>query len=304
MVCVEDYAWLLGLTAPGRLAGSRRRLAQEGLAATDVERGVTTIERALAADGPLTRRELAERIEREGIRTAGQAIVHLIGLSALHGIAIPAATCTDHHSLALTDDWLGSRPPTELRGEDRDAALAELARRYLIGHGPAADRDLAKWSGLGLRDARRGLARIAGELVDLGGGLVDLRSREPSTLPLDPVLLPSFDPYMLGWDDRTFAVAAGHVRRVHPGGGMLRAVACDDGLAIGTWSARRGEGTLAVRVEPFHPHEDVPVELEPLHPRDDVPVNVEPVGHLEQRVSHGLRTEAADVARFEGRRLV
>ncbi|HEY1621667.1 MAG TPA: crosslink repair DNA glycosylase YcaQ family protein, partial [Streptosporangiaceae bacterium] len=36
-------------------------------------------------------------------------------------------------------------------GDWRDRALAELARRFLAGHGPASDRDLAKWSGLPLR---------------------------------------------------------------------------------------------------------------------------------------------------------
>ena len=60
------------------------------------------------------------------------------------------------HAYALVRDWLG-KPPRF----DRDAALAELARRYLAGHGPADDRDLAKWAGLPLRDARAGLSAIA-----------------------------------------------------------------------------------------------------------------------------------------------
>ena len=46
----------------------------------------------------------------------------------------------------LREDWLG-RPPRF----DREAALAELARRYLRAFGPASERDFAKWSGLGAR---------------------------------------------------------------------------------------------------------------------------------------------------------
>jgi Winged helix DNA-binding domain len=293
LVSAGDYPWLLGLTAPGRLANSRRRLAQEGLTPTDVDRGVTIIERALAADGPLTRPALADRIDRAGIRAAGQAIVHLIILTALTGIAIPAGG-TDHRTFALTDDWIGARPPARLDGEERDVALTELARRYLRAHGPARPRDLARWAGLPVSDADRGLDRIARELVRLPGDLVDLASPDPSdpatatpvdrrytdpaSPPLPAGLLPAFDPYMLGWEDRTFAVAAAHARRVHPGGGMLRAVACHDGLAVGTWAVRRRPATLAVELEPF-----------------DSP---------EPDVERALLADAADVARFEDRRLV
>ena len=45
----------------------------------------------------------------------------------------------------------------------RKAALGELARRYLAGPAPADDRDLAKWAGIGLRDARLGLAECGAE---------------------------------------------------------------------------------------------------------------------------------------------
>src|SRR5207237_1004861 len=75
-------------------------------------------------------------------------------------------------AFVLVRDWFGDPGAV-----DRDAALAELARRYLAGHGPAGDRDLAKWAGLPLRDVRRGLAAIASELEQGSDGLVDLAGR-------------------------------------------------------------------------------------------------------------------------------
>jgi hypothetical protein len=272
MVCVEDYPWLLGLTAPGRLTQTRRRLSEEGLTPAQPEHGVSIIERRLAADGPLTRSALAEHVEHANIRAAGQAVVLLIILTALRGVLIPARGLADEQTLALTDDWLGARPPAELHGDARDAALGELARRYLQGHGPARDRDLARWAGLGLRDVRRGLSSLNG-LVELGGGIVDL-PREPLDTPVGALLLPSFDPYMLGWEDRSFAVAPEHTKRVHPGGGMLLAVACLGGLTIATWTARRRAAGLTVTLEPFAP--------------------------FTAGVDRALETEVADVARFEG----
>jgi hypothetical protein len=244
----DDYPWLLGLTAPTRLSTSRRRLAQEGVAPDDAERAVKIVERALAQDGALTRPQLAERIAAEGIRTEGQATPHLLHLAALRGVAVLGPLREDgSHGFALTRDWLGAAPRAELAGAERDSALAALARRYLAAHGPAAPADLAAWSGLALRDVRAGLEAIASELTERDDDLVDLGAREPVPDAIPARLLGAFDPYLLGWKDRAFAVPARHAKRVHPGGGILRATATVDGLAVGTWSAARGE----VKLEPF-----------------------------------------------------
>jgi hypothetical protein len=245
LVAAEDYAWLLSLTAPTRFGNSRRRLAQEGVPPEDAERAVEVIEQALAEEGPLTRAELAERIARRGIRTEGQATPHLLMLAALRGISVLGPVRHDgKQAFALTRDWLGSEPVEP----DRDTALAELARRYLTGHGPATAADLATWIGLPLREARRGLEAIAGELVELEDNLVDLKAREPAPATIPPRLLPAFDPYLLGWKDRTFAVPAEYAKRVHPGGGMIRATATVDGRVVGTWNA--GGVELFEPVEP------------------------------------------------------
>ena len=270
----EDYPWLLGLTAPLQAARSRRRLGQERVSAHDAERAVAIIDRALAADGPLGRPELAERIAAHGIRIEGQATPLLLNLAAVRGVAVLGPVHDGRQLFAPADGWLGASPPGELTGDERDAALAELARRYLAGHGPATAADLAAWVGLPLRDARAGLRAIAGELVELGGGeLVELAAggRTPGRLPAR--LLPAFDPYLLGWRDRSFAVPARHARRVHPGGGMLRAVATVDGVAVGTWRARRRGGRAGVEIEPFTA--------------------------LAPGAARALRAEAADVERFE-----
>jgi hypothetical protein len=265
----DDYPWLLALTAPTRLATSRRRLGQEGVAPDDAERAVKIVERALVDAGPLTRPELADRIAAKGIRTEGQATPHLIGLAALRGIVVLGPVRDDgSHAFALTRDWLGAAPPLSLEGPGRDGALAELARRYLAGHGPATPADLATWSGLPLRDARAGLKAIASELARRDDDLVDLAARDRAPDAIPPRLLPAFDPYLLGWKDRSFAVASAHAKRVHPGGGMLRATATVDGLAVGTWSAAGG----AVELELF--------------------------ARVDSAAQAALRDDAADVARF------
>jgi hypothetical protein len=150
--------------------------------------------------------------------------------------------------------------------------LAELARRYLAGHGPAADRDLAKWAGLPLGDARRGLTAIAAELSERDDGLASLAtmpggpegpgvpgasggrgrlggpggSRGGSGFPPHR-LLGSFDPLLHGWVSRE-PVLGGH-QGVVTINGIFRPFALVRGRGAATWSLARGQVTLA----PFAP---------------------------------------------------
>lgn len=312
LVCSEDYPWLLALTAPTRVAANRRRLAQEGLSPDDVDRGIACIERSLADEGPLLRAQLRERLAAKGIRTDGQATVHLLFAAVTRGVAVLGPVLPGGHAFAHARDWLDGeqRAPS---AEGREHALAELARRYLNGHAPATDADLAKWAGLPLRDVRIGLRSIGSELIELEGGLLELAARgsasgadgatdaaseatesesqsaaesaaEPSAdraraIRLPPRLLPAFDPCLLGWTEREPFVRRANESRVIPeGGGLFRPIATVDGVAAATWSIRRQGVRVAIRVDPFDP--------------------------LDSEARTALRAEAEDVARFEGRTLV
>jgi hypothetical protein len=237
------------------VATSARRLAQEGVSPAHAERAVSIVAEALAAGAPLSREQLAARIAAAGIRTEGQATPHLLMLAALRGVAVLGPVDPERRTPLFV-----AGPPRLRRAPalDRDAALVRLAERYLAAHAPATAEDLATWSGLPLRDARAGLSAATAEERDA-----------PTTLA--PRLLGAFDPYMLGWKDRTFAVDPEHARRVHPGGGMLRPVAVTDGCVVATWKRGARPGTVV---------------LEPLAP-------------LDARTERALRDDAEDVARFE-----
>lgn len=234
LVRSEDYPWLHALSTPPLFTASARRLAQEGVSEAAAERGLRTIERALEDEGALTRQQLAERLRSARVPTEGQALVHVLGLSSLRGLTVRGPMIGKQHAYVLVRDWIG-----ELAEVDRERALAELARRYLAGHGPASDRDLARWAGVGLRDARFGLSAIASSLVELEDGLVDLKRRPARAVePPAAKLLGAFDPLLLGWKDRAFVTGA------HEGavisGGMFRPCALVDGTVAGVWRLERG----------------------------------------------------------------
>jgi Winged helix DNA-binding domain len=238
----EDYPWLHALTAPRLLTGNARRLAQEGVTPSKAERGVGVIARSLAEEGPLTRAQLRERIAAAGVRTEGQALLHLLMLACLRGLAVRGPMVGRQHAYALVQDWLGE-PAAPV---DRDLALAELARRYLTGHGPADERDLAKWAGLPLRDARAGLGAIAAELRTCADGLLDLAGRPPAAELPPPRLLGAFDPLLLGWTSRE-AILAAHHQRIVTVNGLFRPFALVRARAMAVWRMSADEITL----EPF-----------------------------------------------------
>jgi uncharacterized protein YcaQ len=237
LVRSEDYPWLHLLTAPTHFASCKRRLQQEGMSEREGERAMEAIERTLAEEGPLSGGDLRARLAEDGVKTEGQVFIHLMFMAAARGILVRGPMVGKQHAYVLVRDWLGKQKPV-----DREQAVVELARRYLAGHGPADDRDLARWAGLPLRDARAGLEAIASELEQRGDGLVELKKR-PETGPLPPPrLLGAFDPLLLGWTSREEVV--GPHKILVTINGIFRPFALVDGRAVATWKLAAGKLTI------------------------------------------------------------
>jgi Winged helix DNA-binding domain len=260
----EDYPLLHSVTTPPLRTGSERRLVQEGVPPRDVERGVAAIVKALTDEGPLSAEQLRERLAATGVRAQGQALYHLLFKASLDGLIVRGPMVGKKHAHVLVRDWLGEQKPM-----DRDKALPEFARRYLAGHGPATDRDLARWAGIPLRDARAGLESISSELNDSGDGLVDLASRSTVAEPPPPTLLGSFEPCLLGWTSRTDIVGEREPNLVTVGG-MFYPFAMVGGRAVARWKLRDGR------------------------------LELEPFGRIARADREALERDAADVERFLG----
>jgi hypothetical protein len=248
LIPAEDAGWMLPLFEPGIERWSRRRLKQLGMPARDLEKALRVARRTLEREGPVTRPQLRERIAAAGVTLDQQTGLHVIGLAVTSGLACLGPDRGRTTCLVRREDWLGNLPSF-----DRDAALAELARRFLGAFGPATDRDFAYWSGLSLGQVRQGLSSIANQLEEsnLGGStLLWLRGRRPRLPRAGQLrLLGAFDTYMLGYRDRDFALPVEH--RAHlkaGGGGWLRPVIVRDGGVIGGWSYRRKGGHVEVEL--------------------------------------------------------
>jgi hypothetical protein len=272
LLAAEDAGWLLPLFDRSLTALSRRRLGQLGMDAPAQNRALAAIRRALESDGLAGRSELVGLLGRQGIEIDASRRVHLFRLATAEGIAILGPDRGAETLLALAREWLGERAP-----HDHDAALAELARRYVRAFGPATEADFAGWAGLPLRDVRAGLSRIAGELVEVeleGGRAWALRRGAPRARGPILRLLPAWDNYLMGHRDRSFFADPEAWRRITPGGGLLRPTIVVDGVAAGTWSLQR-KGRM-------------------------VNVEVSPLRNLDADASAAVRAEVEDIQRFEG----
>jgi len=275
LLATEDLGWLLPLFGPVFIAGSRRRRAELGLDEDTCTRGIRVIRDVLASHGALTRAELVEQLAIHGIRIEGQARPHLLSRAALEGIICLGPDRGTEPTYVLLSDWVD--PGHAL---SQEAAFVELARRYLGAYGPATPEDMATWSGMPISSIRAAWRQIADQLMEVenGGATVWMLKTRAAWLDEPPIparvvcLLPGFDIYLLGYQNRDLAVPRQHAKRINAGGGILHPVLLVDGRAVGIWKSQRKKNHLDVIVEPFD--------------------------QLAPAVYPGLEVEVTDLARF------
>jgi hypothetical protein len=251
LVAGEDLGWLLALTAPRATASAAGRRASLGITEADVERAREAAQAALTGRRVLTREALLAAFDAAGVSTVGQRGYHLLWYLAQMGTLVLGAMNGRNQTFALLDEWV-PRP----RRLDGDEALGELALRYFHGHGPATVADLARWSGLTVGDARRGIAICGRRLTTLDlDGVTYVLAPETLARPAPSSrahLLPGFDEYLLGYGDRSAALAPEHSDAIAPGGnGMFKPTIVVDGEVVGTWKRTARAREVVIDVAPF-----------------------------------------------------
>jgi hypothetical protein len=243
LIPAEDARWMVELLGPIGLRKSARRIAELGVA----DAGAAV--RAALADGPLSRRELADVVRARGVSLADhpQVPAWLTGVAALRGEIIEGPA----DRFVLFEDWL---PPSPAPSDP----VLELARRHAHAHPPSAPEDFAVWSGLPVREARRAYEQLGFEEVAVLGRRALL---PPGLEPAPPHvrLLPRFDSFLLGHRDRSLIMRPEHDKAVRPGGGILAATVVVNGLIEGTWKLDRGGRP---DVTPFGAPPDLSAEVE------------------------------------------
>ena len=167
------------------------------------------------------------------------------------------------------------------REVDPDAAIVEVARRYLSIYGPATKTDFARWWGAWpgvISAAWSGLepeiATVSVEGVRTDALARDVADMRRARLTETVQLLPLFDPYLMGFVRRDHMVDPMHSAKVSRTAGWISAVILVEGRVAGTWTHTLSNNALRVTLAPF--------------------------GRLPQKVRSAIKERAAEMARALG----
>jgi hypothetical protein len=118
-------------------------------------------------------------------------------------------------------------------------------------------KDFVWWSGLTTADARAGMdlaqAHVVQEKID--GQAYWRPVSGPVMDPPSPAahLLPAFDEYLVGYQDRRAVLDPQMVKRINAGGGMLSPTIVFDGQVAGTWKRTLKKDSVTITPTWFTP---------------------------------------------------
>jgi hypothetical protein len=233
-VAAEDIRWILKVTAPRVQQLNQTIYRQAGLDPGTRDRGIRVIVEELEGERYRTRAELGRALADRGLVSQGLVgrglwLAYVVMNAELEGVICSGPMRGAQQTYALLDERaLGAR--------DAVGDIAELARRFFLGHGPASIQDLARWSSLTISQCRDAVAAIKDKLdcvsvegVELWFDAGPLRV-EPSS---DALLLPLYDEVTLSYTLINFPQADGHPHP--PGEDLFVGCVIIAETNVGTW---------------------------------------------------------------------
>jgi Winged helix DNA-binding domain len=248
-VTPADIRWMLALTAPRVNAFAAYQYRKCELDEAVFKRSNAVLVKALRGGQQLTRPELVEVFARSGIVADNLQMTHLMMRAELDAVVCSGARRGKQFTYALLDERAPAAPAFQ-----REEALIELARRYLHSHGPATAADFAWWSGLTLTDAKRGFAAVQSQFQQ--ATFNDQTYWFPESAPTKAGTLahwlPTYDEYLIGYQDRSAAVDPTCAAQI-AGGEVFTSTLVLNGQVVGVWKRTLQKREVVIELQLFAP---------------------------------------------------
>jgi hypothetical protein len=244
-----DLRWIQALTGPRVHQVNGTMYRRLGLGPAEFDAAESLIRSALAGGRALTRDELASVVSASGIDLADSLVItHLAMYAELEAIVCNGPRRGKAATYRLVDERVAATEP-----RDREDALRDLTIRYFQSHGPALDGDMAWWSGLTVRDVRRGLELAAPTLAAREFDGRAYWAPPDGFAPAEPpaphvLLLSNYDEYLGSYVDYSaiFDAALPKARTVADVLGTH--IVIRDGLVVGGWRRSLGARRAALTI--------------------------------------------------------
>ncbi|WP_080793217.1 DNA glycosylase AlkZ-like family protein [Corynebacterium pacaense] len=217
-----DVRWMTLLCSPRVLAASAKRRPALGLDDAAVDRARDAL--FAACTEPVTRDTAYGLFASVGVDPQGGRGQHLLRHFGGEGEIVQGPPVGGGDTFVLLDAIAPGQH--DLHG---DAALQEVTGRYLGSRGAAGVKDLQWWTGLTVREVRRGLSIIesageahrvdgpSGEQLWIPAWAEDVSAAEVEAALGREITLPAFDEYLLSYSDRSHVMDPAHQFSIGPG---------------------------------------------------------------------------------------
>lgn len=247
LVAAADLRWIQQLVGPSVISAAMGTFNKGGLTPENLAISMDVLRRELPGNGPMTRSRLSQALSAAGIDMQGPMSSRIFSYAAYEGLICLGPMAGKEDTFVWLDDWVPAAAP-----RPRAEAVADLTGRYLAGHGPASEADLANWTGLPLRDLRLALQAqqpAVGRQAVAGKELLHVPS-PPAAGDRRPLrLLAGFDEYLVGYKDRSWILDAAVQAQAVTSNGIFKPIVLLEGRVAGIWQRQEQKQGSKVLVE-------------------------------------------------------
>ena len=251
-IAPENIRWMLSISAPRVHQANGLYYRKYNIDGKLIKRTVKIFEKVLQEKHYLTREEINSVFEKEKIKADRLMLAYIFMHAELEQVICSGPRKGKQFTYALMDE----RVTVQVKPLSQEEAIGKVAKIYFASRGPATLQDFTWWSGLTVKDARRGIEMLGKNFEKT---IVEKQEFffQPMTLPdltkkQTTFLVPDYDEYGISYKNRAmYHHPVWSKKEKKPAAEYYHAIAVK-GYFGGTWSKKTVKNKIVAEVEPYN----------------------------------------------------